>query len=71
MALSVDTKVRPVYFSRDGVTADEWLYRMWGVQPGRTSSPRSGGECSFQYPRAVAQWLYAMWGITVPVDDAD
>jgi len=70
MALSVDDMLQPLHWTPDLVTVDDWLYRMWGIQPGRTSR-LSGGETTFRYPAPVAEWLHAMWGISVPVADAD
>jgi hypothetical protein len=70
MALSVDSMLPPIEWEPTLISSDDWLYRMWGIQPGR-SSRRSSGETTFRYPAPVAAWLHALWGISVPAAEAD
>ena len=63
----IETTGALLYLAPEPVTVNDWLYAMWGIEPGKTSSPRTS-TATFPYPAPMAKWLHAMWGIAVPVD---
>ena len=62
MTLTVDDAIIFDVRTRE-VSAEDWLYSLWGIRPGQTTSRRGSATV---HPSTVASagWLHALWGFT-------